>query len=172
MAISYIYQGWITKDQTVYDYGLGTGDPAPQQPNDKPVLVNTTTGFPSAINDGMMTEFATTLTLHGLQWAGGGGISGNYDDDLGWGGTFGGTLYRIREGVERYFITDINRPAGSARGQSSVAIMYDLASSTAGEFNHVPGGSNVLFMDGSVRFVRYPSDFPVSRAWAHTVALF
>ena len=28
-------------------------------------------------------------------------------------------------------------------------------------FNHVPGGSNVLYMDGHVEFLRYPSKFPV-----------
>ena len=30
-----------------------------------------------------------------------------------------------------------------------------------GRFNHVPGGSNVLFMDGHVEFMRYPSVSPV-----------
>ena len=28
-------------------------------------------------------------------------------------------------------------------------------------FNHVPGGANVLFLDGHVEFVRYPGKFPV-----------
>jgi len=30
-------------------------------------------------------------------------------------------------------------------------------------FNHVPGGSNVLYMDGHVEFERYPGDFPVNQ---------
>lgn len=30
-------------------------------------------------------------------------------------------------------------------------------------FNHLPGGCNVLYMDGHVEFVRYPPEkFPVS----------
>ena len=29
-------------------------------------------------------------------------------------------------------------------------------------FNHIPGGSNVLFMDGHVEFVFYPSKFPIT----------
>jgi len=163
MAISYLYQGWITKVEDIYDYGTGAGD-TPQQPNDKPVIPNSTTGFPSAINDSMMGRFAAQLSAHAGQPGG-----GEYDEDLNFSG---GRLYRIRDGVERFFIENINRPSADAVGQSDVAIMYDLASSTAGEFNHVPGGSNVLYMDGHVQFIRYPGDFPVSRAWAHIVALF
>ena len=33
-------------------------------------------------------------------------------------------------------------------------------------FNHIPGGGNVLYMDGHVEFVRYPGESPVSRYWA------
>jgi prepilin-type processing-associated H-X9-DG protein len=38
--------------------------------------------------------------------------------------------------------------------------------------NHVPGGANWLYLDGHVRFIRYPSDFPATRAFAALVALF
>ena len=73
------------------------------------------------------------------------------------------TFYRLREGIERFFITDINNPAASAVAQSELAVMFDEVSISAEAFNHVPGGSNVLFMDGHVEFIRYPSeDFPVS----------
>lgn len=69
----------------------------------------------------------------------------------------GSTIYRLREGIERFLITDINNPAASAQAQSSVFIMMDqLASTGAIEyFNHIPGGCNVLFMDGHVEFIRY-----------------
>ena len=33
-------------------------------------------------------------------------------------------------------------------------------------FNHAPGGSNVLFMDGHVEFKRYPSEWPVNQIMA------
>jgi prepilin-type processing-associated H-X9-DG protein len=33
-------------------------------------------------------------------------------------------------------------------------------------FSHVPGGGNVLFMDGHVEFIKYPGDFPINAAWA------
>jgi len=82
------------------------------------------------------------------------------------------TLYRFREGIERFFITDINNPAGTAMAQSDLAVMWDEVGTTPGSFNHVPGGCNVLYMDGHVEFVRYPSeDFPVTRECAEIFSL-
>jgi prepilin-type processing-associated H-X9-DG protein len=83
---------------------------------------------------------------------------------------------RMSEGVERFFITDINNPAGAAQAQSTIAVMWDawggsVASQIAGsavgtdsgitKTNHVPGGSNVLYMDGHVEFVRLGSKTPL-----------
>ncbi len=75
----------------------------------------------------------------------------------------GTTLYRVKEGVERFMITDINNPAGSARAQSSVPIYLDTfaAVNKSGgtnsmlSFNHLPGGCNILYMDGHVKFSKY-----------------
>lgn len=78
------------------------------------------------------------------------------------------TLFRIRQGIERFFITDINNPGASAVATSEVTTMYD--SIGMGEnmvnFSHIPGGANVLYMDGHVKFIRYPGEFPLSRSWA------
>jgi prepilin-type N-terminal cleavage/methylation domain-containing protein/prepilin-type processing-associated H-X9-DG protein len=76
------------------------------------------------------------------------------------------TLYRLREGIERFFITDINNPAASAVAQSDIWVYYDVVLPIAERFNHIPGGGNVLYMDGHVEFLRYPSDGPYSRALA------
>ncbi|NLN92005.1 MAG: DUF1559 domain-containing protein [Candidatus Hydrogenedens sp.] len=67
------------------------------------------------------------------------------------------TVYRLREGIERFLITDINNPAASAQAQSTLFIMLDTIGSGANQkfFNHIPGGCNVLFMDGHVEFLRY-----------------
>ena len=65
---------------------------------------------------------------------------------------------RLKEGVERFFTTDINDPAAGAQAQSNLIVMWDAFSSTMAQFNHVPGGSNVLYMDGHVEFLRYGSD--------------
>lgn len=78
------------------------------------------------------------------------------------------TCYRLREGIERFLITDINNPGASARAQSEIWIMFDNVATVAAEYNHVPGGSNVLYLDGHVSFVRYPGpeDSPVQNSFA------
>ncbi len=74
-------------------------------------------------------------------------------------GTSGGSsLLRLREGVERFLITDINNAGASAEAQSNVFVAYDRMSRLPMDFNHVPGGSNVLYMDGHVQFIKFPSD--------------
>jgi prepilin-type N-terminal cleavage/methylation domain-containing protein/prepilin-type processing-associated H-X9-DG protein len=75
----------------------------------------------------------------------------------GYGNGHGSTIYRLREGIERFLITDINNPAASAQAQSNVWIMLDLIGGTAATalFNHIPGGCNVLYMDGHVEWIRY-----------------
>lgn len=65
------------------------------------------------------------------------------------------TAYRIRQGIERFFITDINNPAASARAQSEIAVMWDSLGDKPDEFNHVPGGLNSVFMDGHVEYLPY-----------------
>ncbi len=67
----------------------------------------------------------------------------------------GTTIYRLREGIERFLITDINNPAASAQAQSEVYIMFDQLATNPSAYNHIPGGANVLYMDGHVQFVRY-----------------
>ena len=75
--------------------------------------------------------------------------------------------FRLREGIERFFITDINNPAATATAQSELAIMWDAVAPGATMFNHVPGGCNVLYMDGHVVFERWNGGegrFPVNEA--------
>lgn len=66
-----------------------------------------------------------------------------------------GTAYRLREGVERFFITDINSPGMSAHAQSEIVLMNDHAAPHVEHLNHVPGGVNVLYLDGHVDFVTW-----------------
>ncbi len=74
------------------------------------------------------------------------------------------TIYRLREGVERFLVTDVSDPAASAMAASLIPVMMDRGQmgGNSSWFNHIPGGSNVLFMDGHVEFVRYPTRFPMS----------
>ncbi len=85
----------------------------------------------------------------------------------------GDTVYRLREGIERFLITDINNPAASAQAQSTLPIMWDIVSAKIQSFNHVPGGGNVLFMDGHVEFMRYPGKkAPVTQELAIAASIF
>lgn len=77
------------------------------------------------------------------------------------------TMYRLREGIERFLITDINNPAGAAESQSTIAVMNDRVATEIQNFSHIPGGANVLYMDGHVSFVRFPGAFPATRVFAH-----
>ncbi|MBI2434732.1 MAG: DUF1559 domain-containing protein [Candidatus Hydrogenedentes bacterium] len=76
------------------------------------------------------------------------------------------TFRRLREGVERFSITDINNAAASADAQSGIPIQWDWLGTVPTAYNHVPGGSNVLFMDGHVEFIKYPGAFPVTAIFA------
>ncbi|MEA3365746.1 MAG: H-X9-DG-CTERM domain-containing protein [Candidatus Hydrogenedentes bacterium] len=59
--------------------------------------------------------------------------------------------------------TGIDAGKGS---QSEIWIMSDEVTLRTENFNHVPGGGNVLFLDGHVEFIRYPGETPVCKAWA------
>ena len=104
------------------------------------------------------------------------GFSKTVDQDIqvteGNGNSGGNILYRVRQGVERFLITDINNAAGGAHSQSEVFVMYDNVSQTAVQFNHVPGGSNVLYMDGHVEFVKYPGPPPLNKKMSAIMRMF
>jgi len=82
----------------------------------------------------------------------------------------GPTIFRMKEGIERFMITDINNPASANMAQSTLPVMWDgwgnrtdvggVEGQSVAMFNHIPGGSNVLYMDGHVEFLRLKSKFP------------
>lgn len=81
----------------------------------------------------------------------------------------GNSLLRLRDGVERFLITDVNASGAGAMAQSTIPVMWDIVSAAvhgSAQFNHVPGGANVLFMDGHVSWVVYPVAFPASKGYA------
>jgi prepilin-type N-terminal cleavage/methylation domain-containing protein/prepilin-type processing-associated H-X9-DG protein len=93
-------------------------------------------------------------TLHGLA------PKADQDADLsviapGMGTGGGNMVYRLREGIERFMITDINNPGAGAKAQSSIFIMFDQLATAPEMYNHIPGGSNILYMDGHVEFLKY-----------------
>ncbi len=72
----------------------------------------------------------------------------------------GDTMYRIREGIERFMIADINNPAASSIAQSDIPVMWDHLTPQIKGSCHVPAGMNVLYMDGHVSWTGYPSEAP------------
>lgn len=86
------------------------------------------------------------------------------------------TIYRFREGIERFLITDINNPATINAAQSTIWIMADFVNASVGDslmqFNHLPGGANVLYLDGHVDYLRYAAEAPVSPLIARVIGLF
>ncbi|MCC6698529.1 MAG: DUF1559 domain-containing protein [Candidatus Hydrogenedentes bacterium] len=173
VPISYTYMAYIT-------------DTASQQFIVR-ALVQYNAWYTGAGNAGSYA--AGTLDAYGCQDIGAelfsnGPNEADLTQDLGWYKTwvcdddwsqFPATQYRTKEGAERFLITDINNPAGSATAQSTVPVMYDAWASftikdeededrrsVASLFNHVPGGSNVLYMDGHVEYVKYKQKNPVN----------
>jgi len=78
----------------------------------------------------------------------------------------GSTVFHMKEGIERFLIADINNPAGSAKAQSGIFILWDRVGTNVQDFNHLPGGCNILYMDGHVEFVKFPGKSPVSPRFA------
>ncbi len=118
-------------------------------------------GIPSATIQGFATAI-TTMMVNMNDPAMGSDQFRKLDEDIPAGAV---TVYRLREGIERFFITDINNPAATAQAQSEISVMSDFVSNDPGgymQFNHLPGGANVLFMDGHVEFLRYPNKWPAS----------
>ncbi len=95
------------------------------------------------------------------------------NEPIGSGNGGGNTVYRLKDGVERFLITDINNAGSANVSQSSVWIMFDLVSNVPSAYNHLPGGSNVLYMDGHVEFKKYSRDAeaPVNASMATIIGL-
>ena len=75
------------------------------------------------------------------------------DNDLP--GGHGMPIRRLREGVERFFVTDISDPDSAWLAQSTIPTMIERP-------GHHEGGANVLFMDGHVESMKYPGEWPMT----------
>jgi prepilin-type N-terminal cleavage/methylation domain-containing protein/prepilin-type processing-associated H-X9-DG protein len=167
-AVSYMYIGWAIGEKDYMVPGVDpnsggvTGTTADIGPFLDPNFIGVTGG------KGILTMLHIAST--GLAQA-----ASVYDNVVKYDPIEGGaevTVQRLKEGIERFFITDINNPAASAKAQTEIPVALDLVSVLVQEYNHVPGGANILYMDGHAAFERYPGRFPVQRAWASMVAMF
>jgi len=156
-SLSYVYTGWALR---VEDFLVQGADPNADTIVDGASLL-------AVIEPEFLNELGTLDANINNASTPGEAIQ-EADTDLSWARTSGpdAAARRLREGVERFLITDINNPAASAEGQSSIEIFWDIVSLDASNFNHIPGGANVLFLDGHVEFLRYPGEGVASRAFA------
>jgi prepilin-type N-terminal cleavage/methylation domain-containing protein/prepilin-type processing-associated H-X9-DG protein len=141
---SYYYLGWAIYEPDILLPGAVLPSEIPQDFLE--VVDLALTLYDAEVVDAFATWYTSTLT------------SDEKDEDL-------GPLRRMRQGVERFFITDINNPAAAAVGTSVIPVMWDETAvyGGAGTFNHVPGGGNCVYMDGHVRFIKYPEEFPANQ---------
>ena len=148
-ARSYIYIGWLLSAQKAM------ADPTLE--NDQGITPDI--GVAAYLNADAIDAFSD-LIAGSDTWATGGVDASVYQDDL-------GIFPRLREGIERFLVSDINNPAATSRAQSEIFVLTDdVSGDNTGNFNHVPGGGNVLYMDGHVSFIRYPGATPFSRFWS------
>ena len=164
---SYLYWGWVLLPQH-YLLASGGGDNA----EDPQVGVDISAALVTRAYEVIIPEHAAELALG----------NNNFENDWTFDHEERGptTIYRLREGIERFFISDINNAASTAVAQSEIPVMYDAVSEKPSQpsswgdtyslYNHVPGGGNVLYMDGHVDFLRYPDKYPISRCSAVILA--
>jgi prepilin-type processing-associated H-X9-DG protein len=77
------------------------------------------------------------------------------------------TVHRLRGGVARFLVTDINSAEEARLTQSTIWVMHEKLALTPDGFFHPPGGSNVLYLDGHVEFVAFDERAPVKRSNAY-----
>ena len=82
------------------------------------------------------------------------------DEDL---PTKDGEIYRLREGIERFFIININNAAQATREQSKIPILIE--NMFTGGPKHALSGVNILYLDGHVDFMRDAKDNALFNAY-------
>jgi prepilin-type N-terminal cleavage/methylation domain-containing protein/prepilin-type processing-associated H-X9-DG protein len=169
---SYLYNGWVL-DKLGDDYTdivapgpivggvLGITVPGPRQ------IIELWDAWVTDLYNNYVAAAGTGFTDMSLVDAVNAATDKDWDvATAGWGNGEGDKIFRLREGVERFLITDINNPGGSAMAQSEIFVAYDILATRVDYFNHAPGGSNVLYMDGHVAFLKYPGEAPVGKNFA------
>ncbi|MBX3178357.1 MAG: hypothetical protein KF886_13435 [Candidatus Hydrogenedentes bacterium] len=104
----------------------------------------------------LLTEQADLVAFadaYSTEIAGDGDFSGNLPGTT----SYGNSVFRLREGIERFLITDVNSPGAGANLRSTIPVMWDWPDNHDERY-----GSNVLYMDGHVKFVHFGEKFPIT----------
>jgi prepilin-type N-terminal cleavage/methylation domain-containing protein/prepilin-type processing-associated H-X9-DG protein len=167
---SYLYLGWVLDKVEDSDFALPAAMLTPGATGDIPAQILLMLGaFAPFLDNADPTDEAEVLDSD-LE------VGGLLPIPMGNGAT--DTILRLREGVERFLVTDINNAGGSAMAQSAIPICWDTIAAgdqvpgSITQYNHVPGGCNVLYLDGHVEFQKYPGKFPASENFARFAQFF
>lgn len=173
VGTSYVYLGWVL-DQL----GDGPEHPAMSVSDVMPLLQMAGADPDNMPADGEVPAQATQgLISVGLPAFAQGNVA-PADEDIvfteaahqHYGNGGGPVVYRLCEGIERMLVRDVNNPGATAMSQSDIWIQCDVLSTQVDMFNHVPGGCNVLYMDGHVEFIKFKAAAPISMRFAILVS--
>jgi len=184
MPVSYFYTGWATRScgqlaKVIASKYLITAW-AHQNLATSTYAATQVCSFQTlAVDSWFPSDFPGPLGASGMMWPEG-SAAWVIDEN---GDSLPDTYPILKEGVERFFITDINNPAAGAQAASTIAVMFDSfgvnddnaygtgswdhgwtmpdEQSGIARFNHVPSGSNILYMDGHVEFQKYGKVYPI-----------
>ncbi len=89
------------------------------------------------------------------------------------------TVRRLGDGASSYKQSERSSQVGNGGDiRAQIPVMFDNfgivppgTNSTIIMFNHLPGGSNVLYLDGHVEFAQFPTEFPCSREWGEAASV-
>ncbi len=145
-AVPYSYVGWLLIDGMLRFENMDVVMPAMLQPLAMNLMM---------LGEEYGEETETALQTADRDWAFAQPMNG-YEQ-----------TYRLREGIERFLVTDINNPASAAKAQSDIPVQFDAVAPRIRMFNHAPGGGNVVYLDGHVEFVLFNNvtgEFPYNSA--------
>jgi len=157
-GLSYVYFPWVTTSDEEFEAMA--------------MYVSTKLEPALALTPPNLEAVGRDMILLGTGWEGKGNAGGD-------------SLYRLREGIGRFLITDIEGMPGPGRGarpERKIPVMMDwicayttrvytttdlpelpeLPKFPPNELDRIPGGANVLFLDGHVEFLKYLGGYPVT----------
>lgn len=152
---SYLYYGWCAYTPEEW-LTIGSAAAGLANANEKPYPDNIAwideDFLWTDVRESVMAEMHDTLSKRG------------FPDTVPRGNAGGSRIYRIREGIERVIFTEAVDPTVTTKVKSELPVMWDhielglpYRADRLKRFNHVPDGTNVLYMDGHVEWLRFPS---------------
>lgn len=108
-------------------------------------------------------DYLSRLYAEGMRHLFGAGAAPSVEEDFAFLGPGGRRhrMFRLHTGIPKQF--GITRENGLPLTPAErIPVLFDRFETFAGVayFNHMPGGSNVLFLDGHVQFVKYKAMYP------------